>query len=144
MSLVKNNNRFMFPNLLNDLLLYDRLDVFNNFRSNVPQVNIKESNNEFTVELAAPGLKKEDFNINLEDNVLTIATEQSNKSETKNETEKFTRREFSYSAFTRSFTLPEEVKQDEISARYNDGILSIHVPKDVTAKLEHKRTIAIS
>ncbi len=144
MNTVKKNNRFVFPSLINDLFMDERLDVFNNLRTNVPQVNIKESNKDFTVQLAAPGLKKEDFSINLEDSVLTIASQQTEHKETTNESEKFTRREFAFNSFTRSFTLPEEVKYDEIAATYTDGILEVKVPKDVNAKLEQKRTIAIS
>ena len=144
MSVVKKNNRFAFPSLLNDLFMDERLDVLNSFRNNVPQVNIKESETNFMIELAAPGLKKEDFNIDLDDHVLTIATEQKSNEETKDEAHKYTRREFSYTAFTRSFTLPDEVKIKDITARYTDGILAIEVPKDIEAKLEQKRTIAIS
>lgn len=144
MSLVKKNTRFGFPSLFDDLFLNDRLDGWNPQRSQVPAANIKETETDFKVELAAPGFKKEDFKISVEEDVLTISSETKQTTETKDENERYTRREFSYSSFTRSFTLPEEVKQDEITAEYNDGVLSISVPKDKEVQLAQKRTIAIS
>ena len=144
MSLVKRNTRFGFPSLFDDLFLNDRLDGWNTQRSQVPAANIKETEDDFKVELAAPGLSKEDFNIAVEDDVLTISSEQKHSSETTDEKERYTRREFRYSSFSRSFSLPEEVKQDEISAAYTDGVLTISVPKNKEAQLAQKRTIAIS
>ena len=144
MSLVKRNTRFGFPSLFDDLFLNDRLDGWNTQRSQVPAANIKETETDFKVELAAPGFKKEDFNISVEEDVLTISSETKKITETKDEKERYTRREFTYSSFTRSFTLPDEVKQDEITAEYNDGVLTISVPKDTEVQLAQKRTIAIS
>lgn len=144
MSLVKRNTRFGFPSLFDDLFLNDRLDGWNTQRSQVPAANIKETETDFKVELAAPGFKKEDFNISVEEDVLTISSETKKSTETKDEKERYTRREFTYSSFTRSFTLPDEVKQDEITAEYNDGVLTISVPKDTEVQLAQKRTIAIS
>ena len=142
MSLVKRNSRLGFPAIFDDLFLTDRLDVWGNQRPQTPAANIKETEVDFKVELAAPGLKKEDFNISVEDDVLTIKSERS--SETKDENERYTRKEFTYSSFTRSFTLPEAVKKDEISAAYTDGVLTINVPKNTEELQEQKRTIAIS
>src|SRR5690606_30001297 len=86
-----------------------------------------EHEKNFEIELAAPGMKKEDFNITVENGVLTISSE---KEEKKEETEKnYTRKEFSYSSFTRSFTLPENVSEDEIKAHYENGILKLVVAK---------------
>ena len=144
MSLVKRNTRFGFPSLFDDLFLNDRLDGWNTQRSQVPAANIKETETDFKVELAAPGFKKEDFNISVEEDVLTISSETKKSTETKDEKERYTRREFTYSSFTRSFTLPDEVKQDAITAEYNDGVLTISVPKDTEVQLAQKRTIAIS
>lgn len=144
MSLVKKNNRFAIPSIFDDLFLNDRLDVWGTERSQVPAANIKETETDFKVELAAPGLEKEDFNISVEEDVLTISSEKKHSSETQDENERFTRREFTYSSFSRSFTLPDEVKHDEISAAYADGVLIISVPKNTEAQLTRKRTIAIS
>ncbi|HEU5366741.1 MAG TPA: Hsp20/alpha crystallin family protein, partial [Hanamia sp.] len=84
------------------------------------------------VSLAAPGLKKEDFKINLEGNMLTISSEKEEKNEEKDE--KYTRQEYSYSSFERSFTLPDEVNQDKIDAHYQDGVLNLVLPKKEEAK----------
>jgi HSP20 family protein len=93
----------------------------------VPLVNIKESNERFTVDLAIPGLNKSDIKLEVIENRLTISAE--HKAELNQENEKFTRREFSYSAFSRSFSLPEIVDAEEISATYEQGILSVVLPK---------------
>jgi HSP20 family protein len=99
---------------------------------NVPAVNISENKDHYTLSLAAPGLKKNDFKIDVDGNILTISSE---KEESKEETEdKFTRREYSYSSFNRSFTLPDEVNMDKIDANYIDGVLKITLPKKEEAK----------
>ncbi|MCP9753164.1 Hsp20/alpha crystallin family protein [Ferruginibacter sp. HRS2-29] len=101
---------------------------------NVPAVNITELDNEFRVSLAVPGMKKDDFKIDLDGNMLTISSE---KEETKEEKEKkYTRKEYSYTSFSRSFTLPDDVSRDKIDARYEDGVLQITIPR-----LESKKHI---
>jgi len=93
----------------------------------VPAVNITEQKNEYLVSLAAPGLKKEDFKIDVDGNMLIISSE---KEESKEEKEKkFTRKEYSYSSFSRCFTLPEEINQAKIEAKYEDGVLKISLPR---------------
>lgn len=99
---------------------------------NVPAVNISERKDDFQVTMAAPGLKKEDFKIRLEGTILTISSEK--EEESKEDDEKFTRREYSYSSFERSFSLPEEVNQSAIEAQYKDGVLSLTLPKKEEAK----------
>lgn len=105
--------------------------------SNIPAVNITEHKDEYMVSLAAPGLKKDDFKIDVDGNMLTISSE---KEETKEEKEKkFTRKEYNYSSFSRSFTLPDEINMEKIKATYEDGVLKITLPrreevKKVTAK----------
>lgn len=109
--------------------------------SKAPAVNVSEDKDQYHVELAAPGLQKEDFNLNVEDDVLTISVE---KKEEKDEKENgYTRREFNYSSFTRSFTLPETVDTENIKAVYNDGILGIDIPKKEEEKSKN-RVITIS
>lgn len=93
----------------------------------LPAVNITESGNNYMVSLAAPGLKKEDFRIDLNGNVLSISSEKEEDKETKEE--RFTRREYSYQSFSRSFTLPEDVADDAINALYENGELKITIPR---------------
>lgn len=96
--------------------------------TSIPAVNIKDNEKDFTVSIAAPGLKKEDFKIALNHNVLTISSEQKSEKEEKEEG-KFTRREYSYSSFSRSFTIPDTVETDQIDAKYENGELKILLPK---------------
>lgn len=113
----------------------------------VPPVNISENDNSFLIELAAPGLTKEDFKINLDKNLMTISAEQSTSTEedTKNEKEdiRFSKREFGYQSFTRSFTLPNSANLEGISATYNNGILKVTIAKKDEAKLNLARTISV-
>lgn len=99
---------------------------------NIPSVNVVENHNEYKVSLAVPGLKKSDFQIDIDGNMLTIQTEKEESKEEKDE--QYTRKEFSYSSFSRSFTLPEDVKQDKIDAAYEDGVLKITLPRKEDAK----------
>jgi HSP20 family protein len=99
----------------------------------VPAVNVSETKDKFMVTLAVPGMKKEDFNIRMEGNMLIISCE---KEETKEEKEKtFNRKEYNYSSFSRSFTLPEEILKDKIDALYENGELKLMLPKSEKAKL---------
>jgi HSP20 family protein len=98
----------------------------------VPAVNITENKDDFNVALAVPGMKKEDFNIDVEGNMLTISCEKEEKKEEKDA--KYTRMEFNFSSFSRSFTLPEEVNREKIDARYDDGVLKLSLPKKEEAK----------
>lgn len=92
----------------------------------MPAVNITEQKESYLVSLAAPGLKKDDFKIDIDGNLLTIS---SSKEETKEESEtKFTRKEYNYRSFSRTFTLPEEIIKEKIEAKYEDGILNITLP----------------
>lgn len=109
--------------------------------TSVPAVNITESTNTFDVELAAPGLKKEDFKINTDNGMMTISSEKSE--ENVSEDEKVTRKEFSFSSFQRSFTLPESIQLDKIDATYKDGVLKIKLPKKEEAKKQPPRMIEI-
>ncbi len=107
-----------------------------------PRVNIVENANDFSIQVAAPGLQKSDFNINLEGRNLTISASQESSVEESNEKGKFTRREYNYGSFTRNFTLPLNVERQNIDAEYKDGILSIVIPKKEEAK-ESNKTIEI-
>jgi len=106
--------------------------VFNGFNSSYqnstsPAVNIEEGDKEFTIEVAVPGLSRKDFRIEVEDDVLTISSEDQHKKEEKKRN--YTRREFSYHSFKRSFQLPETIDQDQIKASHESGVLNITLPK---------------
>lgn len=108
----------------------------------VPSVNITENKDHYTVSLAAPGLKKDDFEVNLEDDILTISAEK--EVEKKENDEKMTRMEYNYTSFARSFTLPEDVKQDGIDAKYENGVLNLVLPrKDGSQKLRPAKKLVI-
>ena len=101
---------------------------FNNVTyNNIPAVNVKENEGSFQIEVAAPGLKKEDFKLSLHENRLTISTKQEENKEEKSE--KYTRQEFNYTSFQRTFTLPKNVDGEKIEASYTDGILHVGLPK---------------
>lgn len=112
------------------------------FIETIPSVNISESNNAYHVELAAPGLKKEDFTIKVEDNIITISSEK--ESETKTGDKEFTRREYNYSSFSRSFDLPEMVNQEKILATYSDGVLKVDLPKKEVVEKSTAKKIKVS
>ncbi len=117
------------------------LDV--NTRYSVPAVNILEEDNEYRIEVIAPGIDKKDVKINLEDDVLTISSERKEENEEKNK--HYMRREFNYTAFSRSFVVPEEVDAEKISAEHKNGILTLHLPKkEEVVKKTQKREIKVS
>jgi HSP20 family protein len=105
---------------------------FWNVKSAEPALNIKENDNNFEIELAAPGFAKKDFEVTIEDGCLNIKAEKETSEEETDDN--FTRREFSYNSFERSLQLPDSIKQEEIKAKYNDGILSFKVAKKEEAK----------
>ena len=136
-----------YPSLFGQLFDNDLFDWTNRNYSDtnttLPSVNIKENADAFKVEMAVPGFDKKDFKIELNQNVLTISSEKKVENETKND-EHFTRREYSYQSFSRSFTLPEAANGDKISAKYDNGILNIEIPKREEAKPKPMRQIAIA
>ncbi|AKD02725.1 Hsp20/alpha crystallin family protein [Pontibacter korlensis] len=105
--------------------------------SNVPATNIRENEKDFTIEVAAPGLNKEDFHIDVNEGVLTISSQR--EDERTDEQENFTRREYNYSSFSRSFRLPDTVKEDDIKARYENGVLHVSVPKGTEQERPRRR-----
>ncbi len=125
--------RTLFPNTV---------DLFNEFfndyagsdfrKWNAPAVNISENDQAYKLQLAVPGLKKEDFKISIDENNLVVSAEQ--KQESSEKTERFTRKEFSFSSFTRRFSLPENVDQGAITASYENGIMQLSLPKKVDEK----------
>lgn len=148
MSLIKRNeNPFhRFPRLFEDFFSRDLWDWqngnFSNTNTTIPSVNIRETENSYQLELAAPGMEKADFNIKLEDNRLIISSAKQQEQETKEAY--YTRKEFSYQSFQRSFTLPADtVDADKIKARYENGLLTIDIPKKETTGQQPSRQIEI-
>jgi HSP20 family protein len=129
---------FYMPNVVDE----DFFNLFQNRSSSVPAVNIREDEKNYTLDLAVPGIDKKDLKIDVNEDVITISAEKSNESEeSKNG---FKRKEFSFSSFSRSFYVPENVDRDKIDANYKDGILSINLPKQEEEKSKVSRKIEIS
>lgn len=155
MSLLKSRSGELMPSWrsnLSELFDFDRFFLdqpFSNFPamdtlrvSRIPATNIRESENEFILELAAPGMKKKDFHVDIDNGMLEIKVEK--EEEIKKEEPRFTRREYNYNAFYRSFTLPETVDGEKIKAEYEEGVLKIHLPKLPDAKKRPVKEITVS
>lgn len=172
----RNNDPYQYPSLINGFFSKDLMDeLFTpTFNGTAPAVNVREDEDGYYVEVAAPGMNKSDFKLNLDHNRLTISAEkreekefnnfedqskgkenegeQKQEGENENQNEqkqnrkkgKYTRREFSYSSFQRTFTLPTTVNGEKINATYNDGVLEVSLPKREEAKVKPSRTIEIS
>jgi HSP20 family protein len=148
MTLIKFNNRLarkfdarpMFADFLNEI--YSDVLTPESKLNSVPAVNITEAKYKFMVAVAAPGLSKEDFKINIENDVLTISAEK--KEEVKEEQNNFSRREFSYTSFQRSFNLPETVNTENVNASYENGILTLNIPKKDEAKAKQVLEVKVS
>ncbi|MBW1618254.1 Hsp20/alpha crystallin family protein [Empedobacter falsenii] len=119
-----------------------KFETFVNSQNQFPAVNIKENEDSFEILLAAPGLNKEDFSIEIDENILKISSEFKQNEEVKEE--KFSRKEFNFSSFRRAFTLPETINEDKIEASYVNGILQLVLPKKEEALPKEKRSIQIS
>ena len=147
MTLIKRENFFpTWTNLFEDFLGKEmvewpnRRSAFANFT--VPSVNVKENEGNFKVEMAAPGLEKADFKIDLNGNLLTISSEKKGENEVR-DNNSYTRKEFSYQSFSRSFTLPDIVDNEAISAKYENGILTVTIPKKEIALHDNVKQIEI-
>ena len=128
-TLTKKTDR-LFPDFFRDLLETDFMPANlweKSFSKLTPSANIKENETTFTLDLAAPGLKKDDFKIEINNGVLTISAEK--KEEKNEENDKFNRREFYYNSFSRSFTLPTNISENQIKASYENGLLKLIIPK---------------
>lgn len=144
--LARRNENYLpsfFERFLNNDLSDWNLTNFSGTNTSLPAVNVKETIDEFVIELAAPGMEKKDFKINFKNNVITISSEKEDKKEEKKDN--YTRREFSYQSFQRAFTVPENaILSDKIEATYNNGILEIKLPKREEVKPQPEREIKIS
>ncbi|MFL2622416.1 MAG: Hsp20/alpha crystallin family protein [Candidatus Marisimplicoccus sp.] len=139
MRIVKYNNNNVFPSLMNEFFNEDfRMNLINRNHS-IPSVNSVENNESFEIDLAVPGMKKDDFTIELNDKVLVISSENTNSVENDN----MRLNEFNYSSFQRSFRVPESVELDKIKANYKNGILKIKLPKKKNSITKPNRVIDI-
>lgn len=129
--------RSVFENLLGSDLIDDDLVK----KAKMPAVNVKDNEKNYEIEVAAPGMKKEDFHLSVENKILTITAEIKEEKEVKDDT--YTRREFVSSSFTRSFSLPENIDENNIQAHYEDGILRVTVPK-VPENKPQKKEISLT
>ena len=139
MRIVKYNNNNVFPSLINEFFNDDFGINFLNRSHSVPSVNSVENNDSFEIDLAVPGMKKEDFTIELNDKVLVISSETSNTMEN----DKMRLNEFNFSSFQRSFRVPDSVDLDKIKASYKNGILKIKLPKRKESISKPNRVINI-
>lgn len=142
MNTIKRNSNLIFPAFLDEIFKPDWNGGIQNFNTTIPAVNIKESETDFKLELFAPGLKKEDFNIEIDQRTLSISSEKKERTEENNE--KYSRKEYSFSSFKRTFNLPETVNFDAIEANYESGILNLRLPKREEALPKPKRMIEIA
>lgn len=141
MSLVKRND-MVFPSLMNEIFKPDWFGGMDDAKFSLPAVNISEHVEGFELELSVPGRSKEDFNIEIDDNVLTVSSEIESKEKT--EAIKYSRREFSFRSFKRAFTLPDSVHVDAIKADYTNGVLKFSLPKKEEALPKPKRIIELA
>lgn len=140
MSIVKRNN-LVFPALMNEIFKPDWFGGLETVTHNLPPVNIKENEADFELQLSVPGGAKEDFQIEIDTDILTVSAEV--KIEEVKKEEKYTRKEFSFKSFKRSFTLPNTIDAENIKADYENGILSFVLPKKAEALPKPKRQIEL-
>lgn len=144
MSLMRKND---WPSLTNGLWLSNFFDNDRFFdadwlkKQSVPAVNVKETDKGFDIDMAVPGFTKKDFVISVDKGVLTISSEKEEENEEKEKN--YTRKEFSYTSFSRSFTLPENVNEEDVEATYEEGILKLHVAKKAVVTAKPKKAIAV-
>ncbi len=141
MTLIKRSNPFAPVSNIFDDFFADDFEMLKKIQT-VPSVNISDRNDDYLIELAAPGYEKEDFDIDLDNNVITVScTKQKEKNE---EGKKFTKKEFSFNKFQRVFTLPDTADPENIKAQYENGILNISIGKKTEAQAKPKRKIGIN
>ena len=147
-TLVKRNGLFPTVNtFFDDFISRDLFDWndknFTAIGSNLPSVNLKETDDKLQVELAAPGMKKEDFKVEIDNNTLMISSEKKEEKEETRKKDNYVRKEFNYQSFCRTFTLPEYIDESKVEASYKDGILHVDIAKKENGKKNAHKTIAI-
>ncbi|HLN54395.1 MAG TPA: Hsp20/alpha crystallin family protein [Bacteroidales bacterium] len=140
-SITRSSFRPFFPSLFDDDF-FSSMPSTNRMNTHMPAVNIREDEKNYFLELAVPGMDKKDLKIDIDEDVLTISSEQKNEHEDKQDG--YTRKEFSYSSFARSFYIPENVNKDNINASYKDGILTVSFPKQEEEKRKITKEVKIS
>jgi len=138
----RSNNPSLFPNLISEYLNSNSLFENSFFKNKLPAVNVKEDDKEITLEVAVPGIDKDDLKITLEDGTLSVFAEKI--SEDENESKNYTRKEFSYNSFNRSFQVPKNINQEEIVANCKDGVLKLVLCKNEAKNKSDIKTIKIS
>lgn len=143
-----NGNRlgFSYPSLLNDFLNREPWNWDSRLMTGatLPPVNVRETKDDFVVDMAAPGMKKDDFSVELDGNMLTISSEKKTEQNEDDDDNNYARREYSYESFSRSFQLPKDVVDEEfIKAKYTDGVLHLTIPKKEKAKQKPAKKIRI-
>ena len=134
-------NAAWLPEVFNDFFNTDFMPKAN---ATAPAINVKESDKEYTVELAAPGMKKEDFNVHINDEGnLIVKMEKKNENKEEDKSARYLRREFSYSKFEQTLLLPDDVKREDIKAHVENGVLTVELPKQVEEKVKLSRQIEI-
>lgn len=146
MAIMRTSTTPRYPSFMERFLNQDLWDLYasdlGTARSTIPAVNLKENDKNYEIEVAAPGMNREDFKINLDNHRLVISSE--HEEESKEEKDEYERREFSYRSFQRSFTIPEDlIDADKIDAKYKDGILHITLPKLKVSKPKQTRNIKV-
>ena len=135
------NKNMWFPNLLDEVFNQNLVPATS---LNIPAVNIIEFENQFEIDLAIPGKKKEDFSLEVDEDILIIDFTEKNETNEDEEKGKFTRKEFNYNSFRRTFSIPENVNQEDIKVSYVDGILKFELPKKVEEPQKEKRRLSIA
>lgn len=143
MNLITKPRRILgdIPSLFSSFFDDDWFNADSQWLSRVPATNIKEQDGTYTIEMAVPGMSKKDFHIDIENGMLTVSSEK--EEETKEDKKHYRRREYNYRSFSRSFSLPESVKADDIKAKYEDGVLKLSIPKKEEVKKAPKKQISI-
>ena len=149
-NLVKRNGGFFpvvntfFDDILSTKDIFDWTDKnFTAIGSNLPSVNLKETDDKLEIDMAVPGMKKEDFKVEIDNNMLTISSEKEEQKEETRKKDNYIRKEFNYQSFFRSFSLPEYIDENKVEASYKDGILHVTIAKKEGAKKKANKTIAI-
>ncbi len=147
-SLIKNSGMSPIASIFDDFMSRDLMDWsdknFSAIGSSLPSANLKETDNKIEVELAAPGMKKNDFNVEIENHMLTISSEKKEEKEEKRKKDNYYRKEFNYQSFSRSFSLPDYADENSVKANYKDGILHIDIAKKEAPQKSAAKKIAIS
>lgn len=147
MTTVTKTNNLVKPGIYNNILDKFYRNNFNewwneNQMETVPAVNIKENKDNFSIEMAVPGMKKDDFKVQVDGDLITISSE--SETETKEEAKNYSKREYNYSSFSRSFTLPDSANTDKINANYADGVLKLSIAKKEEAAKAIAKKITVS